>query len=101
MKPPPALEVAICELMPTTRPSMSSSGPPELPWFTAASVWITSSIGKPLGAVIRRCLPDTMPAVIVSSRPSGLPSASTRSPTLTRLELAGGSGVSSASPGST
>jgi hypothetical protein len=30
------------ELMPTTRPSMSTRGPPEFPWLIAASVWITS-----------------------------------------------------------
>ena len=30
------------ELIPTTRPSMSTRGPPELPWLIAASVWITS-----------------------------------------------------------
>jgi len=28
---------------------MSSSGPPELPWLTAASVWMTSSIVNPAG----------------------------------------------------
>ena len=28
--------------MPTTRPPMSTSGPPELPGFTAASNWIMS-----------------------------------------------------------
>ena len=29
------------ELIPTTRPAMSTSGPPEFPWLIAASVWIT------------------------------------------------------------
>ena len=43
--------VAIWELIPITRPRASSSGPPELPGLSAASVWITSSIAKPLGAV--------------------------------------------------
>src|SRR5207244_1940905 len=34
-------------LTPTTRPRASTSGPPELPGFSAASVWITSSISRP------------------------------------------------------
>jgi hypothetical protein len=32
----------ITELIPTARPARSNSGPPELPWFTAASVWIAA-----------------------------------------------------------
>src|SRR2546422_959377 len=32
-------------LTPTTRPRESTSGPPELPGFKAASVWMTSSVG--------------------------------------------------------
>ena len=47
--PPPLPPVAICELMPITRPAASSSGPPELPGLIAASVWMTSSIVKPFG----------------------------------------------------
>ena len=31
---------AICELTPITAPAESISGPPELPGFSAASVWI-------------------------------------------------------------
>jgi hypothetical protein len=34
-------------LTPTTRPLESSSGPPELPGLTAASVWITLEISRP------------------------------------------------------
>ena len=33
----------IAELTPTTRPSRSKSGPPELPRLIAASVWMKSS----------------------------------------------------------
>ena len=33
----------IAELMPTTSPSMSNSGPPELPRLIGASVWMKSS----------------------------------------------------------
>ena len=51
---PPAVEPldSICEFTPITRPAESSSGPPELPGLSAASVWITLSIEKPLGALI-------------------------------------------------
>ena len=40
----PADSLAIWELTPITRPSRSSSGPPEFPWLIAASVWIESLI---------------------------------------------------------
>ena len=73
--------VAICELTPITWPVASSSGPPELPGLIAASVWMTSSIAKPLGAVMRRCSADTTPVVSVRSRPNGLPIATVGSPT--------------------
>ena len=36
----------IAVLTPTTRPLESSKGPPELPGFTAASVWMTSEISQ-------------------------------------------------------
>ena len=61
--------VAICELMPITRPSASISGPPELPGLIAASVWMTSEIVKPLGALICRCSAETIPEVTVRSSP--------------------------------
>src|SRR5205085_833590 len=54
----------ICELMPTTSPRMLSSGPPELPGFTATSVWmkgIASSCGS-CWARLSRLLAETMPA---------------------------------------
>ena len=78
--------VAICELTPITLPVASSSGPPELPGLIAASVWMTSSIAKPLGAVMRRCSADTTPVVSVRSRPNGLPIATVGSPTRTAPE---------------
>src|SRR5256885_8572526 len=78
--------VAICELIPTTRPCWSSSGPPELPGLMAASVWIVWSIEKLLGAWISRPSADTMPVVTVSSKPNGLPIATTGSPTRSVLE---------------
>lgn len=36
--------------MPIKFPELSSSGPPLLPGFMAASVWITSCIGRPVAA---------------------------------------------------
>ena len=53
-KPTPSLppeSLSICALTPITWPLRSSSGPPELPWLIAASVWIESSIVKLFGAV--------------------------------------------------
>ena len=61
--------VAICELMPITRPSASISGPPELPGLIAASVWITSEIVKPFGALIWRWSAEMIPEVTVRSSP--------------------------------
>ena len=55
--------VAICSLMPITLPYWSSSGPPELPWLMAASVWMPSGITAPLGACRSRPSPETMPCV--------------------------------------
>jgi hypothetical protein len=63
--------VAICEFTPITRPLASMSGPPELPGLIGASVWMTSSIVKPLGARISRPRPEMIPAVAVRSSPSG------------------------------
>ena len=45
-----SLPVEICEVTPITRPAASISGPPELPWLIAASVWIAWSIGSVFGA---------------------------------------------------
>ena len=39
----PPVGEKIAELMPTTLPSMSNSGPPELPLLIGASVWMKSS----------------------------------------------------------
>ncbi len=95
LPPPP---VSIWELMPTTLPEASISGPPELPGLIAASVWITLEIEKPLGAWIWRCSAETMPLVTVRSSPNGLPIATTGSPTSSfeespseqRVKLVGG-----------
>src|SRR5260370_42520906 len=60
-----------------TSPSVLKAGPPELPLFTGASIWMKSSYG-PLP--MSRPLAETMPAVTVPPRPNGLPTASTQSP---------------------
>ena len=71
--PPPL--VAICELTPITRPSASSSGPPELPGLIAASVCSTPEMVKPLGDSMSRLSAEMMPLVTVPWRPNGLPMA--------------------------
>ena len=96
-KPTPSLppeSLSICEVTPITSPLRFSSGPPELPWLIAASVWIESSIAKSFGEVICRWSALTMPLVTVSSRPNGLPIATTPSPTASFPELPSASGVS-------
>ena len=60
-----AARTAICELTPITRPSASSSGPPELPGLIAASVCTAPEIEKPLGAWILRSSAEMMPLVTV------------------------------------
>jgi hypothetical protein len=91
---PPPLDW-ICELTPMTCPRVLSSGPPELPGLIGASVCRTSSIEKPLGAVISRSRAEMIPAVAVRSRPNGLPIATASSPTCTLCESAIVSGCTS------
>ncbi len=70
----------IAVLTPITSPRAFSSGPPELPGFSAASVWITSGISRPVPERMLRPSALTMPAVTVCSKPSGLPIAIAISP---------------------
>ena len=73
------------ELMPTTAPVMSTSGPPELPGLIAASVWMAGyvvelpSLSEP--TLTGRSSALTMPLVTVESRPKGAPNATTSWPT--------------------
>ena len=67
-------------LMPITSPREDTSGPPELPGLSAASVWITSSISRPLRERNERPSAEMTPAVTVDSKPSGLPMATTSWP---------------------
>ena len=91
----------ICELIPSTRPSASRSGPPELPRLIAASVWIAPLIGKPVSASIERLSAETTPTDSDCSSPNGEPIAATGSPTAIFDESPSGSGRSARSPGST
>ena len=62
--------------MPIISAEVFRSGPPELPGFIAASVWIMPVITRPpllLGS--DRFVLETMPVVSVWSSPNGLPSA--------------------------
>ena len=68
-------------------PLALTSGPPELPGFTAASNWISPvSVTLP-GSVMVRSSPEITPAVKLRVSPSWLPIASTVLPTATRPEL--------------
>ena len=88
----PPLWEAIWELMPTTRPRASSSGPPEFPWLIAASVWMTFWMSKSLGELMMRFRAETIPVVAVRSSPKGLPIAMTGSPTTRSPLVPSGSG---------
>ena len=88
-------EAAIWAGTPTSSPAAFRSAPPELPWLTAASVWIAPVMEKPLGASIVRPRPDTMPALALPSYPKGSPIASTGSPTASFDESPRGIGSSS------
>ncbi len=62
-------------LTPITSPAEETSGPPELPGLSAASVCTTSSIIRPVRDCSERPSADTTPVVTVASKPSGLPIA--------------------------
>ena len=74
---PPAM---IAVLTPTTRRRSSTSGPPELPGLSAASVWMTCSISRPVRERSERPSALTTPAVTVCWNPYGLPIATTSCP---------------------
>ena len=75
-RPIPATAV----LIPTTRPRLSASAPPELPGLSAASVWMTFStslLARPSRAASDRPRALTTPAVTLPANPRGLPMATT------------------------
>jgi len=70
---------AIIALTPTTLPHRLNSGPPELPGLTAASVW--SALSTNCDSTWSRSSALTMPCEAENVKPSGLPIATTSSPT--------------------
>ena len=62
-------------LTPMTSPAEETSGPPELPGLSAASVCTTSSIIRPAPDCSVRPSAEMTPVVTVASKPSGLPIA--------------------------
>ena len=73
----------IAVLIPITSPFKLNNGPPELPWFIEASVWMKSSY---LVRLISLFLADIIPAVTVPPKPKGFPIATAQSPTLALSE---------------
>jgi hypothetical protein len=86
--------VAPAELIPTTLPDRSNSGPPELPGLIDASVWISPVRCAPVSVSIERSRAETMPSVTVGPpvRSRALPTATTRWPTFSVLESPSGRG---------
>ena len=80
---------------PITCPRESTSGPPELPGFRAASVWSTSSISRPDPARSDRPRALTTPAVTELWKPYGWPMARASWPTRTFFESPSAAGTSS------
>ena len=98
--PPPPVE-RICELIPTTSPPALTSGPPELPWLMAASVWIAPAIEKPVSDSIERFRAEITPTESDCGSSNGDPMAATGAPTLRSLEEPSGSTRSRRPLGST
>ena len=77
-------------LIPINSPFKFTKAPPELPGFTAASVWMNDSSGFMSGEsrsiMFWRPLAETIPAVTVDSKLKGLPTANTHSPTRSASE---------------
>jgi hypothetical protein len=81
-RPSPTPATAV--LTPTTSPLPVASAPPELPGFSAASVWMTLSMMRLVERVragSERPSADTTPAVTEPAKPFGLPMATTSWPT--------------------
>ena len=91
--PPPDL-LWICWLIPITRPSEPTSGPPELPGLIAASVWIAPGISKLVSDATERSTAETIPTESDCACPNGEPIAATGAPTFTRPSSPSGSGRS-------
>jgi len=75
----------IAVLTPITSARVLTSGPPELPGLSAASVWMTLSMRRPEAPRSERPSPLTIPAVTVCWKPMGEPIAMAIWPGLTAL----------------
>ena len=91
--PPPPVDW-ICELMPITCPRAFSSGPPELPWLIAASVWIALPMRKAVSDSMSRPVAEMTPTDSDWFSPNGLPMAATGEPTTRFVDEPSCSGVS-------
>ena len=91
---PPPDWLSICWLMPITRPSGPTSGPPELPGLIAASVWIAPAIWKSVSDATERLTALTTPTESDCCCPNGEPIAATGWPTETFPLSPSGSGLS-------
>ena len=91
--PPSCWSVAASVGIPTTWPARLTRAPPLLPGLIAAEVWITSGKVAPGfppsgGSGTVRPVAEMIPSVTLLARPSGLPMASTMSPTCSLEESA-------------
>ena len=85
--PPPERDW-ICWLIPITRPSAPTSGPPELPGLIAASVWIAPEIAKSVSDATERSTAEMIADRQRLRLPNGDPIAATGSPTVDLLAVA-------------
>src|SRR5690349_10495084 len=76
-----SVSMKTADAMPTTSPSASTTGPPELPGLMPASNW--KYVIMPFGVCTRRLTLLTTPVDTDDCQPSGVPSASTASPATT------------------
>ena len=76
-KQSPCAPEMMAVLTPITSPRELTSGPPEFPGLSAASVWMMSSISRPERERSDRPSALTTPAVTVAEKPSGFPIAIT------------------------
>ncbi len=82
----------IAVFTPMSRPALSMSGPPELPGFTAASVWMAPAISRNSEVGRLRSSALTMPEVSVRDSPKGFPMAYTVCPMRTSRDEPSGMG---------
>jgi hypothetical protein len=94
MKVPASVGLASATTIPATCPRSLISGPPELPGLTAASNWMSPAMSPARCRVSTRSRAETTPLVVVAVSPSGLPTATTSSPTARPPPSTAGTSVS-------